>query len=201
MSMIGHIIGLIVDPKEEWKKISAESDSKTNQSLVYFFFLSMLPPIGFFIGTTQVGWAIAGNDPVRLTVASAIPLAILFYLTIILALFLIGYIMNTTAQAYHVNNSFLKSVAFLGYCYAPLYLGGLFAIYPIWWADLILGTAAASYAVRLIYLGIGEFLHVPEEKAFLYASGIFMIVLVYAAAMLAAMVILWEFVAPPVFIT
>jgi hypothetical protein len=40
---------------------------------------------------------------------------------------------------------------------------------------------------------------VSENRGFLYASAVFLVMLVYMAAVLAATAILWEYVAAPVF--
>ena len=87
----------------------------------------------------------------------------------------------------------------MGLCCSPVFLAGIFAVYPIWWFDLLLATAACSYAIRLMYLGIPDVMHVPEDQGFLYASAIFAMALVYVVVVLVATVLLWEYVAAPVF--
>ena len=87
----------------------------------------------------------------------------------------------------------------MGLCCSPVFLAGIFAVYPIWWLDLLLAIAACSYAIRLMYLGIPDVMNVPEDQGFLYASAIFAVSLVYVVVVLVATVLLWEYVAAPVF--
>ena len=197
--MIGHIFGLMRDPVTEWKRLAAEPESTFLRSLVLFLFLALIPPIGFFIGTTQTGWTIIGDEPVKITTASAIPLTVLFYLAIVGGVIFIGLMMDWMSKTYDADSSPYKDVVFVFYTATPIFLCGLFAIYPIWWIDILLATAACSYSIRLLYLGVPDMLKVPEERGFLYASAAFMMALVYMVVVLAATVILWEFVAAPVF--
>ena len=198
-TMIQHIFGLLRDPQGEWEKIAALPDKTINPSLIFFIALAALPAIGFFFGTTQTGWIIGDGDSVRITVASAIPLAVMFYLAVVSGLVFIGFMMHWMSKTYDANSGPVKAVVFMGYCFSPIFLGGIFAAYPIWWLDLLIGTAACGYAIRLVYLGIPSMLKVPEDRGFLYASAVFMVALVYVVVVLTATVILWEFVAAPVF--
>lgn len=43
-------------------------------------------------------------------------------------------------------------------------------------------------------------MHVPEELGMLYASALFAVALVYVVVVLGATVILWEYIAAPVFV-
>lgn len=197
--MIAHIFGLLRDPQTEWKKIASESDAVINRGMLVFILLAALPAIGFFVGTTQTGWVVGDSGTVRITVSSAIPLAVLFYLAIVAGLVFIGYMMHWMSKTYDASSTLIKAIVFMGYCFTPIFLAGILAVYPIWWVDLLVGTAACGYAIRLVYLGIPDMLRVPEDRGFLYASAVFMIALVYVVVVLTATVILWEFVAAPVF--
>src|SRR5690606_41271585 len=85
------------------------------------------------------------------------------------------------------------------YAGTPIFLAGALAVYPVWWLDILLATAACGYAIRLVYLGVPAMMKVPEERGFLYASAVFLVALVYMVVVLVATVILWEYVATPVF--
>lgn len=197
--MIGHIFGLLYDPQTEWKKIAELSDEALKRMSVYFIFLGMIPAIGFYIGTTQFGWSIGDGDPVRITEESAIPLVVLFYFALMGALVFIGLMVHWMSKTYSASLHAYKGFVFMGLCCTPVFLAGAFAAYPIWWLDVIIATAACSYAIRLIYLGIPGVMKVPEDLGFLYASAVFAVALVYVVAVLVATVLLWAYVAAPVF--
>lgn len=197
--MIGHMFGLLHNPQAEWKKIAALSDTALKKMSVYFIFLAMMPAIGFYIGTTQFGWSIADGDPVRITESSAIPLVVLFYFALMGALIFIGLMIHWMSKTYSANLHAYKGFVFIGLCCTPVFLAGALAAYPVWWLDVIIAIAACSYAIRLMYLGVPEVMKVPEDLGFLYASAVFAVALVYVVAVLVATILLWEYVAAPVF--
>lgn len=197
--MFGHVFGLLFNPQAEWQKMAALSDQQVKRLLPYPIVMALLPAIGFYIGTTHFGWQVGGDDTVRLTAESAIPLVVLFYIALMGAVVFIGWMVHWMSSTFNAASYPIKGVIIIGYACTPVFLAGIFAVYPVWWFDLILATAACSYASRLIYLGVPAMMKVPEERGFLYASAVFMLALVYVVAVLVATAILWEYVATPVF--
>jgi hypothetical protein len=198
--MFGHILGLFLNPQAEWQKFGERSDESIKRLLPYPIMMALLPPIGFYIGTTQYGWSVMGESVTRITPASAIPISVLFYVAIIGAVIFVGGMIHWMSSTFNARSFAIKGVVLTGYACTPVFIAGLFAVYPVWWFDLLLATAACGYAIRLIYLGVPPVMQVPEDRGFLYASAIFMMALVYMAMMLGATVILWEFIQAPVFI-
>lgn len=198
--MFNHIFGIIFSPQTEWGKIAALSDTQIKRMLPYPIIMALLPAIGFYVGTTQVGWKIIGDDVTRLSPESAIPLTVLFYCAIMGAVVFIGWMVNWMSSTYDANSFAIKGVVLIGYAVTPVFLAGALAFYPIWWLDILIATVACSYAARLLYLGVPPMMHVPEDRGFLYASAVFMIALVYMVVVLTATAILWEYVATPTFV-
>jgi hypothetical protein len=122
--MIGHIFGLLHDPQSEWEKIAGLPDEELKRMTIYFIFLGMLPAIGFYIGTTQFGWTIAGGDPVRITEASAIPLAVLFYIALMGAVLFIGLMVHRMSKTYSAETHAYKGFVFMGLCCTPGFFVG-----------------------------------------------------------------------------
>ena len=197
--MFAHMFYLLFKPRSEWQKMSALSDKEIKKRLLYPIVMTLLPVVAFYIGTTETGWKILGDDVTRITPASAIPLSVLFYVAIMGAVVSIGLMLNWMSATYGANSFAIKGIVLVGYACTPIFLAGIMGVYPIWWLDILLATAACGYAIRLIYLGIPPMMKVSEDRGFLYASAVFLVVLVYTVAVLGAIVILWEYVAAPVF--
>jgi len=198
--MFGHIFGVLVNPQTEWEKMAAMPEKEVKKLLPYPILMALLPAIGFYVGTTSFGWAIGGGNVTRLTPESGIPLAVLFYLALVGSVVFIGWMMDWMSKTYDAAFFPFKGIVLTGYALTPVFIAGLFALYPVWWFDLLLATAACGYAIRLIYLGVPPMMKVSEDKGFMYASAVFMIALVYVVVVLVATVILWEYVATPVFV-
>lgn len=197
--MLGNMIGLMYDPVSTWEKIAKTSTKETKKALIGFIFMGMLPAISFYIGTTHFGWTIIGDEPIRLTSESAIPLAVLFYFALMGSMVCIGAMLVWMASTYSSKLKTYMGVVFMGYCCTPIFIAGIAAVFPIWWLDILLATLACSYAIRLVYLGLPITANVPEDRGFLYASAAFAVALVYMVLVLTATVISWEYIATPVF--
>ena len=198
--MFNHVFGLLFHPQTEWEKIGSLPDKTVKRMLPYPIIMALIPAIGFYFGTTQVGWKIIGDDITRLAPESAIPLTVLFYCAIMGAVVFIGWMVDWMSGTYSADSYPIKGVVLVGYAVTPIFLAGALAFYPIWWLDIFVATIACSYAARLIYLGVPAMMHVPEDRGFLYASAVFMMALVYMVVVLTATAILWEYVATPTFV-
>lgn len=197
--MFGHMFGMMFHPQSEWNKIASLSDREIKKLLPFPIVMALLPAIAFYIGTTETGWKVLGDSVTRITPESAIPISVLFYAAIMGAVVYIGWMVHWMSSTYDGQSFTIKGIVLMGYACTPIFLAGLFALYPIWWLDMLLATAACGYAIRLVYLGVPAMMNIPEDRGFLYASAVFMVALVYVVVVLVATTILWEYVATPVF--
>jgi hypothetical protein len=161
--------------------------------------MAAIPPLGFYYGTTQVGWH-SGGELTKISAASAIPLMVLFYLALVASVVVIGLMTHWMSKTYNAQSFPIKGMVLIGMANTPIFLAGLLAFYPVWWFDIFIATAACCYTIRLLYLGVPKLMKVPEDLGMLYASALFAVALVYAVVVLGATVILWEYVAAPVFV-
>jgi hypothetical protein len=166
---------------------------RSAQADVYLFHLSGDDPGHRFLYWHHAVWL------VRITEGSAIPLVVLFYFALMGALVFIGAMVHWMSKTYSASLHAYKGFVFMGLCCTPVFLAGALAAYPIWWVDILVAIAACSYAIRLIYLGIPDVMKVPEDLGFLYASAVFAVALVYVVVVLVGTVLLWEYIAFPVF--
>ena len=107
---------------------------------------------------------------------------------------------NWMSITYQVRSFPIKGVVLMGYACTPIFLAGLLAAYPIWWLDILAGTAAAIYVIYLVYMAVPVLMNVPWDRGFLYASAVFTVALVYVVVVLVGTTIIWEYIATPVFV-
>jgi len=90
--MINHVWGLFAHPGQEWQSIRGEEETVSHMYLTHVLLLAAIPAVSGFIGATQVGWSIGGGEPVKLTQASCMQLAVMSYLAMLagVALFVGG---------------------------------------------------------------------------------------------------------------
>lgn len=72
---------LLISPTNAWPRLRQDYDHHPFAFLVPLLLLPLLPAACLFIGTTQVGWSLPGNDSVQhLSSGSALLLATMCYL-------------------------------------------------------------------------------------------------------------------------
>ena len=189
--MIHHVWGLFTHPDQEWQEIRGEEESISHMYLTHILILAAIPAISAYIGTTQVGWVVGGGDPVKLTQASALQMTVLTYLAMLAGVAVMGAFIHWMARTYDANPSLTQCIVFAAYNATPLFIAGLAALYPHLWLGMIVGVAAISYTVYLLYVGIPTFMNIHKDEGFLFSSSVLAVGLVVLVAMIALSVILW----------
>lgn len=197
--MIGKAIGIMFQPGKTWQQIAEMSDSQLKPYVLYPAILAIIPAVAWYYGTSQIGWTITGKEPVKFTSESAMGIAILFYLAQIAAIWAVGFFVHWMADTYGAESSASKGLAIAGLCSTPILLYGLLGFYPLFWLDFIVGLAAVSHSVYLLYLGIPIVMRIPEERGFLFASAVVAVGLVMAVIIMGATVMFWDMGYAPAF--
>lgn len=196
--MFRHLVGILFNPHRHWQLLRQDLPS-LGGALAYPLVLAALPAIAWYYGVTQVGWSVGGGDNVKLTPDSAGIIVVLFYLTQVIAVAAIGYMVHWMSRTYGVDTSTAQGIAIAGLAATPLFLAGLVGFYPIFWLDLLVGLVAVCHAVYLLYLGIPIVMNMPEERGFLFSSAVIAVCLVCLIMIMGGTVILWDMGAAPRF--
>jgi hypothetical protein len=197
--ILSHVWGMLFHPEEEWKSIRKENCTIGKCFCSHVLLLAAIPPIAGYIGTTQVGWQVVSREVHTLTQQSAISIAILSYLTILVAVFTIGKMIHWMGQTYGTKQTLSQCIALAAYTATPLYLSGIMLLYPVLWLNLLLGLPVLAYTVYLLYTGVPIVMGIPAERGFLFSTAVLAVGLVTLVAVLAATVILWDIGVGPVF--
>jgi hypothetical protein len=197
--MFNHAIGLMVKPSSQWRSVAGLSDSTIKTLLLYPCIMAILPAAAWYYGTTKIGWSVGDGDAIKLTTDSALSIVILFYLTMVATIAVIGYFIHWMSETYGANSSLARGIAIASLTATPLFLAGAVGFYPVLWLDMLIGVAAVCWAVYLLYLGIPIVMDIPEERGFLFSSAVIAICLVLFICILVGTVILWDFGWAPAF--
>lgn len=189
--VLNHVWGLMFHPKEEWKSIKGERCTIGRCFCSHVLLLAAIPAIAGYIGTTQVGWSFGAGDVHKLTPRSALQIAILTYLVMLVAVFSLGKAIHWMGLTYGSKQTLPASIALAAYAATPLWLIGFFFLYPMLWVNMLIGLPALAYTVYLLYTGVPVMMGVSQERGFLFASAVLAVGLVMLVAVLAATAILW----------
>lgn len=202
--MLEHTLGIMLHPDSEWKAIRNEKHSFKQVFLSHVPLLALIPTVCFFIGVTQVGWSIGGGDPVKLTVLSALELCGLTYFALLIGVYVLGEFINWMSRTYGVKDSeerrHYEGTALAVYITTPVFLAGIFGLYPDLWLNAAVTIIAGAYAVYLVYEGIPILMNISKEQAFMYATSVVTVGLVMMVIVRVGSVILWNFGVGPVYV-
>ncbi|HEX9628322.1 MAG TPA: Yip1 family protein [Acidiferrobacterales bacterium] len=190
--VLQHVWGLLTHPKDEWKSIKNERCTVARCYCSHVLLLAAIPVVAYFVGTTQVGWDIANRDPVKLTQQSALIIAALTYVTMLVGVFAMGKSIHWMGQTYGSKQTLPQAIALAAYTATPLWLIGIMFLYPVLWLILLVGLLALAYTVYLLYTGVPIMMGVSQERGFLFSSAVLAVGLVMLVGILAATVILWD---------
>lgn len=197
--VLDHVWGLFAHPKEEWKDIRDQQCSVTRCYCSHVLFLAAIPAVAGLIGTSQVGWSVAGDAPVKLEFNSALQISIVFYFAMLATVFAVGKMVHWMGQTYGAEQTLPQCIALAAYTATPLFLIGVMLFYPVPWLIFLIGIFALSYTVYLLYLGLPVMMEVDEDKGFLFSSAVLAVGLVMLVGLLATSVIIWSAGIGPVF--
>ena len=128
--------------------------------------------------------------------ASALPAAIAFYFAMWVGVGFIAWTIHWMEKTYGGKVGMDECVALTVFTATPLFLAGLSGLYPVLWFNVAVGLAAVCYSVYLLYSGVPEIMHIPEDRAFFFSTSILTVGLCVLVGMIATSVIVWVEMAP-----
>lgn len=197
---LGHAFGIMTHPDLEWESIRRENETLSKLYLSHILILALIPSVAGYYGTTQIGWSIAGGDPVKLTEGSALQLCVTLYFALLVGVAVIGKFIDFFAQTFGVDDKTPRGFILAAYTSTPLFLVGFIAAYPNLWVNMIGGMVAVAYAVYLLYEGIPILMKIPPERGFIFASSVVTVGLVMLVGLFALTVIFWSVGIGPVYV-
>lgn len=166
---------------------------------VYLLVVPMFPALAWFWGTSRHGWVVVDRT-IMLDEQSALLLSLLFYFGMIGITAAIGFLMFWMAKTYGAEAEPATGLIVTTYCATPIFLAGIFGLYPIFWLDIIVGLSAGAYATYLLYLAIPIVMKIPKERGFLFASSMLASGMVMVISAMGLITFLWEYLVRPLFV-
>ena len=147
-----------------------------------------------------VGWSIGGGEPVKLTQASCMQLAILSYFAMLAGVAVMGGFIHWMARTYDANPTLTQCIVFAAYTATPLFIGGLAGLYPHLWLGMLVGTRRSATRPTCSTLACRSSCEHPEDEGFMFSSSVLAVGLVVLVAIIALSVITWGMGIGPVYV-
>lgn len=189
----GLIKPLLSSPADGWLVIKKANLSVRDVYIRYVIPLALITPICGFIGATQIGWPVAGADKLFMTSDSAFRIAVFSFIAILVAIMMIGKLVQWMGQTYEAQQPLSRCVNLAAFCISPLLMIGVATLYPPLWFIYLLGLPALGYSVFLLYTGVPIMMEISRDRGFLFASAILTVGLIALVGLLAVMVSMWSF--------
>jgi len=188
--ILNHIWGLYTHPKDEWQTIKKRHESLL-YSLIHILVVALIPAICSYYAAAHIGWTIGVGDPIKISQSSALMLAIAIYITLVVGVFTLAYLIQWMAKTFDSKPNFTQSLELSAYTATPILMVGIAALFPVLWFVTLAGLVAVSYSIYLLYSGVPIMMNIPEEKGFIYSSSVVTCGLVLLVAIMALGTILW----------
>ncbi|HLX91010.1 MAG TPA: Yip1 family protein [Puia sp.] len=189
MALINRVRNIIVNPKEEWKLISAESSPGPSLIFSYLFPLALAASIATFIGFSFLTFGFSVGT------GFALVTAIIMLVQLLVTVYVNAFVTDALAPSFSSEKNLGKSIQLVVYAATPAYVGAILNIIP---AIGSLGTLAGSiYSIYLFYLGIPILKKTPPEKAVGYLIAIIVVMIIVFWIIRS---ILWRLVFPTYYI-
>jgi hypothetical protein len=189
--MLSHLIGILFNPSEEWKKIRDVECTIGKCYCGYVFIMAAIAPISGYFGTTQFGWEIGAREAVKLSHESALIIAIAYYFVMLIGVFSMGLMIHWMGKTYNAEQSMSRCIRLAAYTATPLFLVGIVELFPILWLNFVIGLPALALSVKLLYTGVPIMMEIDEDRGFLFSSSILAVGMVALVLMMVATAILW----------
>lgn len=172
MNLVDRAKNIMFNPKQEWEVVKAESISTQELYTKYALILAAIPAIAGFIGYAMFGlsW---GFGTIKLPVGASLTWAIVTYVTSILGVVILAFIVDALAPSFGTAKDMNASTKVVVFAYTPAWVAGIFYIFPTLGFIVAL---AGIYGLVLMYMGLQRVKDVPQDK-----TAVYFIVIIIAA--------------------
>lgn len=151
------LLKLFIHPADAWLDIRHAEEAHPQQYLPRLLAMALIPALCLFVGTTQFGWSLAGEERVRLSVASATQLSGLLYATTVVGVMIMGVMIRWMSRGFDAQPTLNQCIGFAAYCATPWFVAGVVGLVPMRWLAVAALAAASAYATVLLYGGCRRF--------------------------------------------
>ena len=164
MNIVDRVKNILVTPKTEWVTIETERMPSIQLLSSYLLLLALIPAACQFIGQGFIGTSVLGIK-VGGTIAWGLRSAISSYVTMVGSAYLAALVINMLATSFGSEKNFDQAFALVVYSFTPMYVAGIFYIFP---SLSILVMLAGIYGLYLLYIGLQPMMKTPADKTVVY---------------------------------
>lgn len=178
MNLIERVKNILLQPKVEWEKISAESTSTVELYQGYIVLLAAIGPAASILGMSIMGINIPFVGTYRVPFMSALAQGVTSYILTLVGVFIIALVIDALAPTFGGEKNQLQALKLAAYASTPSWVAGIVLLVPMLGA---VGLLAGLYGLYLLYLGLPLLMKAPQEKAIGYTAAAVVVAIVVMA--------------------
>lgn len=159
-SIVARVKAILLNPKEVWPAIAAETKNSTQILIQYAIPLMLISPICSLIGSQVFGYSALGIT-YRPSLTLSLSIAVSSFVMSIVALYVVSFIVNFFSPKFGGKENFDESFKLVAYSFTAAWVVGIFGLIPMLSILGILGL----YSIYLLYVGATPVMGIPEDKA------------------------------------
>jgi len=173
--LVTRAVNILTKPAEEWVVIRGETTDTKSLFMGYALPLALIGPVcGLISVLLFVG--LLGPLGLGAVLMSAIVGAVLGVAISLLAVFLLGIIINALASSFGTQQNKDQAMKVAVYSMTASWVAGLLTLVPA--VGGLLALLAGLYGFYLLYLGLQKVMDTPQDKAVIYTLVLFLIMAV-----------------------
>lgn len=192
MKSLTHSLLLLASPRTAWAMIAARETTSVRVLLQHTMPLALIPAVCWYFGVTQQGWQV-GDQIMRLTPESALPMCVMFYFACVSGVLFMAYMVRWMSTTYATEVTFAQATTLISYTATPFFAAGLIGLFPLLWLDITVGIVVACFSIYLLFTGISPVMRLDAQHSFLYSSAVLALTMILFVALLTATVLVWDF--------
>ncbi|HEY8519946.1 MAG TPA: Yip1 family protein [Gammaproteobacteria bacterium] len=182
---------ILRSPSAVFARLGEQPPSAASAFFRFALWLTLLPPLFAYIGTTTFGWRL-GVAPIVLPNRIAAAVSAAYFVLLLFGLLSTAAIAKWMAKTYGASDSLGASLAFVAVVGVPLALGSAAHLYPHAFLNVIVLVPALIWSMYLLYRGLPIALRTEPERGMLMASALLAYLLVAWVSLLGLTVVLWS---------
>jgi len=169
--LLQRFVHVVYDPKGTL--IDADKESASIVDIIFTTaFLSLIPTLSGYYATIYIGWDIGVGAPFMMPQDQTLLAAIAAFFVLNMAVYAYAYAIYWIAGNFDLKPKFIHCTELAILTSLPLFLLGFAALYPVLYVDVMIGFIAVAAAIYLLYLAVPIFMHIPEDKGYLFSTWI-----------------------------
>lgn len=172
---------------------NALAKGQPSAGAVFFGFalwLSALPPVFAYIGTTSFGWRL-GVAPIFLPNRIVLSISVAYFALLLFGFVSTAIVSRWMASTYDANDSLGANFALVTIIGAPLAVGSIVHLYPQAFINVIVLVPVLIWCMYLLYTGLPIVLGTDRGRGMLMASALIAYLLVAWVSLVGITVVLW----------